>query len=533
MEDVSRHAKRARVTRPSTSSADHAGGAGDLISGLGDDLLVRILESVAEAGARDVVRTDALSRRWRSLWTRVPALRFDLSPASTEKSAGGVERFIAFVDDVLALRARSDVGIKHLEISMHGKAQPVPPPINKAVEGWIRYALQRAVTSFVITLNDDDDDDYDDDDYHDEDDYEEKEDDESVMAVDLLPSSTRLETMCLGLRNARVRLQATVVFESLTNLTLKNIVVTRDSSHLLARFISLECCPRLQKLSMSDIVLKKDAELLVEARALLELSLKCIHYVRSMELRTPNLRVLHMEGCYDLTALTVSAPRLGKITSWYNPDLIHISGDLSHVCALNIELWSHGDFDDDTNDASINLLQRSSSARNITVDLQAWRTREPGCVDIVKDRIPPVHHVTSLAVDVSYGERHSFGDGVKSLLTRFNNLRHLRLQLMLYCSKKKDGIFVCDHPPNDWKSSDFSLAHLQEAEFKGLTGTGCELRFLQVMLASAKDLHKVIVGFNVEYCRKARRVNFKNMLLEAGSWTPSRDADESYEWRPS
>jgi hypothetical protein len=55
----------------------------DLISCLGEDVLVRVLELLPDA--RDAVRTDALSRRWRGLWTHLPALRF---ASSISQSSG-------------------------------------------------------------------------------------------------------------------------------------------------------------------------------------------------------------------------------------------------------------------------------------------------------------------------------------------------------------------------------------------------------------------------------------------------------------
>ncbi|KAL6636647.1 hypothetical protein ACP70R_024219 [Stipagrostis hirtigluma subsp. patula] len=506
--------------------ADHGSGDDDLISALVDDVLLHILESVAEAGVTDLVRTDALSRRWRGLWTRVPALRFDLSPAFTEKSAGGVERFIAFVDDVLALRARSGVGINHLEISTYGEDGTTCPPI-RAAEGWIRYALQRAVVSLEVRLDDDEKK------FLVKDNDETEEDEEHVMALDHLPSSARLETMRLDLGLARVRLPATAAFESLVDFTLERMKVGGDSSRLLSRLTSSECCPSLQKLSMCDIELKKNAELLIESSTLLELSLDLICDLSSMELRTPNLRVLRIKNFDDLSVLMDSVPRLEEITFLYNSGWIDINGDLTRVWGLNVALFSHGYFVDNLHDATIYLLQRCSSARSLTIDLHVpTRKEQTRLVDIIKDRIPPLHHVTSLAVDVhSLGMRHSFGDGVASLLTRFNNLRCLRVQRNVVYSDKNETL-VCDHPPNDWKSTDFSLAHLQEAEFRGLIGTDCELRFLKFMLASAKDLQKVIVGFNKDYS-EGRRDDFQHMLLEAGTWTPSRDDAGSYEWRPS
>jgi hypothetical protein len=44
-----------------------------------------------------------------------------------------------------------------------------------------------------------------------------------------------------------------------------------------------------------------------------------------------------------------------------------------------------------------------------------------------------------------------------------------------------DFDFTCNHPDH-WESSDISLANLREADFRGMTGTGCELRFLQFVL---------------------------------------------------
>lgn len=51
-------------------------------------------------------------------------------------------------------------------------------------------------------------------------------------------------------------------------------------------------------------------------------------------------------------------------------------------------------------------------------------------VDLIEDKIPRLPNVTSLVVKVHpICERHSFGEGVAGLLTRFNNLRYLCVQL--------------------------------------------------------------------------------------------------------
>lgn len=100
-----------------------------------------------------------------------------------------------------------------------------------------------------------------------------------------------------------------------------------------------------------------------------------------------------------------------------------------------------------------------------------------------------------------------------------------------------DSHNVCDHP-DDWSPHEISLVHLQEAEFRGLTGTDCELRFLQRVLASAADLQKVVVTFSARYRLEDRRDGFILALLgTAGTWTTAYpDAScqpYEYQWRPS
>ncbi|OEL37198.1 hypothetical protein BAE44_0001783, partial [Dichanthelium oligosanthes] len=103
-----------------------------LISGLDDNVLVRILELLPDV--RDAVCTVALSRRWRGLWTRVPALRFVSHSWRDFRKAGGPERFITFVDAALAFRvAQTKPAMERLAISFtavnftRDQQQLVPP----------------------------------------------------------------------------------------------------------------------------------------------------------------------------------------------------------------------------------------------------------------------------------------------------------------------------------------------------------------------------------------------------------------------
>ncbi|CAN6250146.1 unnamed protein product [Urochloa humidicola] len=119
--------KRWRAPPPNPSAA--AGGIDDAISGLNDDVLVRILELLLDA--RDAVRTGALSRRWRGLWTRLPALRF-------WSAANGSQRYIAFVNDALALRAaQTEPPLHRLEITFRPPlGAHTPTGIPAVILGW-------------------------------------------------------------------------------------------------------------------------------------------------------------------------------------------------------------------------------------------------------------------------------------------------------------------------------------------------------------------------------------------------------------
>ncbi|CAL4936742.1 unnamed protein product [Urochloa decumbens] len=391
-------------------AADPGDGA-DLISGLADNVLLRIVGLLPDA--RQVVRTGALSRRWRGLWMRVSALRFDSGPRF--QSPSDAERFIAIVNHVIAPRAQP--GIEQLGISMNVHYEPGEPHLAaatvEAIERWVLYAVQHELTSFAFAVrvieknwledNDDHEDevaveeednyyngDKSDDEEEDEDEEEEDEEEEeynynidegndeketpvTVIALDELPSSTKLETLHLFLGGARVQLPSTsAIFPSLTDLSLKVIAV--DNDHL-SRFLSPACCPCLQKLCLWAVRFDQASSkgLVLETSTLLELTMYSVDGMESLELRATNLRALDVECCDQLEQLTMSASRLEQLTFSHNSSLDLEDGiqlDLPCVRRLQIGLVSHMLYDCDINDTSISLLKSCSSATCLVVDLE-------------------------------------------------------------------------------------------------------------------------------------------------------------------
>ncbi|CAL5051214.1 unnamed protein product [Urochloa decumbens] len=499
-EDETRAAKRARLT-PSA-----AGGDADLISGLDDGVLLHVLGLVPDAS--DAVRTGALSRRWLRLWTLVPALRF-ASRIST--GADALERYAAFVNGVLAQRARSGRAIESL--------QPIMPACVDAAQGWIRNAFRYGVKSFVLDLRLPPN-------------FSGEHGHHEILLDGGFPGPLTLETMRLVLGDAKLRLPSTVNFASLVDLSLERIEIAAGGAHLLGRLVSSASCPHLQKLRMSKLRLPSfNEEMQLGAEVLSELWVDDVS-VRSLELRAPSLRVLHIDiCCHEL--LRVSAPRLEELAFFQlgvPPSRLVVDGDLAHVQSLKLFLKAHrpSRYGETENDTSILLLKQCSSVTCLGVNLEGPKVCEKD-VDMIKSSVPHLAHVTSLTVNVSdVFERHDFGVGVASLLTRFKNLRHLSLRLPFFDSllydMREELDLECEHL-DYWTSHDISMAHLQVVELTGLTGTECELWFMKAVLTSARGLRKVAISFNSKCEQHEDKMNaFDSMLHEKGMRTSHREA---------
>lgn len=379
----SQNSKRARLAPP---------GDVDRISGLDEGVILRILELVADA--RDAVRTGVLSRRWLGLWTRVPALRFVSPPVSTaasgDEQCAALERYVSFVNGVLARRTESDCTIQCLAIlytamdSARNNLEQLRETAADAAQGWIQYAFQNGVKSLDVDLRlppkrrDDDDDHVDDEDEGDDD---HSDDDEGALVImdELLPSPEKLESMRLALGGARLRLPTTMKFASLVDLSLEKTKIAAGGAHLLARLISSTSCPCLRKLRMSKLFLPSlNEEMKIDAVLLSELWIEDSN-MRSLELRTPSLRVFHVDTCCD-EVLRVSAPRLEELAFFqrgYPPRRLEVDGDLTNVRNLKLYLSTRTlpcyEIDGDTN--NILLLKHCSSVTCLEVTLEDEKVR--------------------------------------------------------------------------------------------------------------------------------------------------------------
>ncbi|CAN6269280.1 unnamed protein product [Urochloa humidicola] len=526
----------------------------DLISGLDDDVLLRVLELLRDA--RDAARTGAVSRRWRGLWrglwTRVPTLRFGFYStmrtiqSSSSHGAGGARRFLSFVSNALTRRAQAvddaAAALERLVISFvlyveRQTARELRQQCIEASQGWIWNAMEIGVKSFVLHLSvpsracrrrvsGDGDDRRD----------GEQQQQQLMMNLSDLPSNAKLETMHLYLDGEMIQPPVTAVFTLLTDLSLQSIEFPNGSGHLLSRLLSSACCPRLQKLKLRNLRLSPQSnELLVESGTLLELSCEeMLAHGVALELRTPILRVLCMrrQRDYDcIRTFRICSPKLEELTLEDEPTHIHVvDSELSCVRMLQIQLFSHTENSGDYKNASICILQCcTSSVTCLGVSLTVIKVKDR-VADIIRGRIPHLPHLIYFNVHVDLLELHSFGVGIADILAQCSNLKYLCVD----CSNcmAKPGYFHCDHLDH-WKSHEMYLPDIREVEFNKLVGTDCEAWFMQHMLRHAKQLQKLTLRFDPWYELDKMRSAFEFIPGgSGGKWTRLEDTYLSaYEWK--
>ncbi|KAL6650764.1 hypothetical protein ACP70R_009689 [Stipagrostis hirtigluma subsp. patula] len=514
--------------------------APDLISALGDDVLLRVLELLPDA--RDAVRMGALSRRWCGLWARLPALRFHSEPWPDFARLG-----CAFVNDALALRAaQTESAVEHLAVSLT-MYPPVPSSAVEAAQGWFRYAAQHAVKSFFLEL-------------HLRPDFvphknkkknknKKKEEERPVMVLDELLSYPKLETMRLTLDGVRLKLPTAAVYASITDLSFENVEFVDGNGHLLARLLSSACCPRLQKLRVKNLrfaALSLIEPLVRGQRTLGAVVGGNVSWARGSRAADSTPPGSPLGGLQQPPCANASSPRLEELVFLEGqPYSIDIDGELPCVRSLNVELTSHrynfqddhDDDDDDNNDnddhddneATIRLLQCCTSITCLNMSLFIMK-KEDRADDIISGRVPHLPHATSLKVHVFGWGLHSFGDGIADILTQCTNLKELNIQCTFYMDDELEPHFFCDHSDH-WESHEISLAHLQHVECIGLAGTDCEFWFMKSLLRSALQLQNVAINFDPEYGLKNGTDAFELLpQLDGGMWTACHNSYLSYQW---
>jgi hypothetical protein len=126
----------------------------------------------------------------------------------------------------------------------------------------------------------------------------------------------------------------------------------------------------------------------LEAELLSELWVEDVS-VAALELRTPRLRVLHVDKLYH-KELRVSAPRLEELALLFQLGcsprrIVKVDGDLPCVRVLKLYLWSNFchqavNWGERNNNGSMIILERCSSVTCLDVTLDGPKVRFPALI---------------------------------------------------------------------------------------------------------------------------------------------------------
>uniref|UniRef100_A0A0D9XY99 F-box domain-containing protein n=1 Tax=Leersia perrieri TaxID=77586 RepID=A0A0D9XY99_9ORYZ len=339
----------------------------DMISRLSDDVLLIIIGFLPTA--RDVVRTSALSRRWRHLWTLAPTLRFVFRPKATTTNklirpdATAADRLAVIVDSILTRRANGP-DVKDLKISFAYNAQcrrflfervyHTTNITRERIATWLHFAKHRVAGAFTLELPM-----------------------RSLLRAQLvadLPCSEKLETIHLKLGGVILRVPKVAVagtLLSLSDVMLGHTNLKNGDDVRLDWLFSLSCCPQLQRLQLNDIDglthLCLDA-----ANTLEELRLYNLRNIQRMQVNAPGLR--------KLIILNVSLDLLAEATEISTPSLQALTCDnpckgggqmvLDGTPNTNLSVLSHGVLEEDDNRAVAWFLQHCIAADRLDVELK-------------------------------------------------------------------------------------------------------------------------------------------------------------------
>uniref|UniRef100_A0A0E0FCQ1 F-box domain-containing protein n=1 Tax=Oryza meridionalis TaxID=40149 RepID=A0A0E0FCQ1_9ORYZ len=498
-----------------------------MISGLTEDLLLIILGFLP--AARDVVRTSALSTRWRNLWTLAPALRFDIGQRNLrltdDAEAAAAGRLVAAVDSVLA-RRDVDAGapdVKDLEInfvfrsvvgddqttaagryyrsssrfglSRHRRRLPmdVAPA---SVAAWLRFAECRVAGAFSLEL---------------------PALSSSRKVVADLPCSERLRTMRLTLGGATVGVPVAGAgadaYRSLADLLLSNVCLDDGDGVRLCNLLSSTSCPSLRRLELSVItgltILRLDA-----AATLEELRLIGLRDMEQMEVDAPGLRDLTVKGItvhlMAAAAVRIAAPRLQALAYEYRRS------------------WD---------DCQLMVLDGERTAK-------LREKMEEDIEDLIKD-IPEVLNITDLRITVAIStgtvDTHAIGASVTKLIAKFRRIEYLSIDI-----DKKAGDCInfdckCEQHKG-WSNKMIPLDHLRMVDIHDFLPFNDQIELVCALIASAPALEKMIVALHESYEETRERTNNMEAYLCipscGGRWTPCAwnggkfGSATKYEWKP-
>ncbi|BAF21140.1 F-box/LRR-repeat protein 25 [Oryza sativa Japonica Group] len=329
------------------------GGGYDLLTALPDDvlrLLLARLPSTAEAA-----RTSVLSRRWRSLWTNLPQLRF-ADVTDLARVAAVLRHHSA---PVLLLRIES--------------SDPAPEKI-AAVLDLVAPRLQGKLHFDIITPGN----------------QNSAAGAAGIGAAIRIPCFEKATEVTIRLlRGIGIRLPPpSGVFARLTALSLSHCRLDDQSQRDLGGAVSSEGCPSLRELRIRDADVVSNLAIRSESLRLVQLSR--LEGIRQLTISAPALTELDLYACllWGMPMVDIFAPALGTLrwVDFFRSSSVRFRA-MPNVHTLAVFVMVYGYVSH-----SLPLLQYFTEARDVRLSLvySSISSNDKLLVEAVKDELPAI-----------------------------------------------------------------------------------------------------------------------------------------------
>uniref|UniRef100_A0A0E0E984 F-box domain-containing protein n=1 Tax=Oryza meridionalis TaxID=40149 RepID=A0A0E0E984_9ORYZ len=437
------------------------GGGYDLLTALPDDVLRLILAHLPSTV--EAARTSVLSRRWRSLWTNLPQLRF--ADVTDLAHVAAVLRHHSA--PVLLLRIES--------------SDPAPEKI-AAVLDLVAPRLQGKLLFDIITPGDQN----------------------SVAAAAAgirsaiqIPCFEKATEITIGvLRGIGIRLPPpSGVFVRLTALSLSHCRLDYQSQRDLGGAVSSEGCPSLRELRIRDADVVPNLAIRSESLRLVQLSR--LEGIRQLTISAPALTELDLYACllWRTQFAHISAPALETLhwVDFFSSSSVRFD-EKPNVHRLSVYGMVYGRRN--TPD-SLQLVQHFTETRDVHLSLVYPSIIDMSCELLVQavKKLPAVEILSLRLLTIG----HTFGPYVYRYKGAEAEVRRSHCGIVYLFN---DGEVPCSsgcvcYKPQAWKRKNISLNFLQKVEINNLSGAECQIYFVKRLLRwTMPELKTITLSFD-------------------------------------